>query len=141
MIISPVSLCVRLKFLFLEHFRTRHFYCLLFSLFCFRLNSNIRNNTGTHVFWENGVDYPRVSPGAHPLVKKPEDSGYEIGICHKIVRKSTNNSRGTTADVRIAACWQPRFVDKKLPQNLLTECFFGTRTVHVTSDSTVFPTR
>ena len=24
------------------------------------------------------VDYPRVSPGAHPLTKKPEDSGYEI---------------------------------------------------------------
>ena len=25
------------------------------------------------------IDYPRVSPGAHPLAKKPEDSGYEIG--------------------------------------------------------------
>ena len=49
---------------------TRHFYCLRFC---------IRNKTGTHVFWENGVDYPRVSPGAHPLAKKPEDSGYEIG--------------------------------------------------------------
>ena len=24
------------------------------------------------------IDYPRVSPGAHPLAKKPEDSGYEI---------------------------------------------------------------
>ena len=23
--------------------------------------------------------FPRVSPGAHPLTKKPEDSGYEIG--------------------------------------------------------------
>ena len=23
--------------------------------------------------------YPRVSTGAHPLTKKPEDSGYEIG--------------------------------------------------------------
>ena len=23
--------------------------------------------------------YPRVSPGAHPLTKRPEDSGYEIG--------------------------------------------------------------
>ena len=59
---------------------TRHFYCLRFSLFCFRLKSSIRNKTGTHVFWENGVDYPRVSPGAHPLAKKPEDSGYEIDI-------------------------------------------------------------
>ena len=38
------------------------------------------NKTGTHFFWENGVDYPRVSPGAHPLAKKPEDSGYEIGV-------------------------------------------------------------
>ena len=24
------------------------------------------------------IDCPRVSPGAHPLAKKPEDSGYEI---------------------------------------------------------------
>ena len=79
MTISPVSLCVRLKFLFLEHFQPCHFYCLRFSLYCFRLNSTIRHETGTHVFWENGVDYPRVSPGAHPLAKKPEDSGYEIG--------------------------------------------------------------
>ena len=23
-------------------------------------------------------EFPRVSPGAHPLIKKPEDSGYEI---------------------------------------------------------------
>ena len=40
----------------------------------------MRNKTGTHVFWEKGVHYPRVSPGAHPLTKKPEDSGYEIGM-------------------------------------------------------------
>ena len=66
---------------------TRHFYCLRFSLFCFRLNSSIRNKTGTHVFWENGVDYPRVSPGAHPLAKKTEDSGYEIGFLTKFPRK------------------------------------------------------
>ena len=39
----------------------------------------MRNKTGTHVFWENGVHYPRVFRGAHPLTKKPEDSGYEIG--------------------------------------------------------------
>ena len=38
----------------------------------------MRNKTGTHVFWENGVHYPRVFPGAHPLTKKPEESGYEI---------------------------------------------------------------
>ena len=41
---------------------------------CFRLNSTIRHKTGIHVLWENGVDYPTVSPGAHPLAKKPEDS-------------------------------------------------------------------
>ena len=80
MIISPVSLCVRLKFFFLEHFQPRHFYCLRFCLFCFRLKSSIRNKTGTHVFWENEVDYLRVSPGAHPLAKKAEDSRYEIDI-------------------------------------------------------------
>ena len=27
---------------------THHFYSLLFSLFCFRLNSSMRNKTGTH---------------------------------------------------------------------------------------------
>ena len=26
----------------------------------------MRNKTGTHVFWENGVHYPRVSPGYLP---------------------------------------------------------------------------
>ena len=26
------------------------------------------------------IDYPRVSPGAHPLAKKHEDSGYEIAL-------------------------------------------------------------
>ena len=25
-------------------------------------------------------EFPRVSTGAHPLTKKPEDSGYEIGF-------------------------------------------------------------
>ena len=77
--ISPVSLCVRLKFLFLEHFQPAISTVYGSLFFSFRLNSSIRNKTGTHVFWENGVDYPRVSPGAHPLTKKPEDSGYEIG--------------------------------------------------------------
>ena len=27
----------------------------------------------------NFFEFPRVSTGAHPLTKKPEDSGYEIG--------------------------------------------------------------
>ena len=41
---------------------TGHFYCLRFC---------IRNKTGTHVFWENGVDYPRVSPaGRSPAGQK-----------------------------------------------------------------------
>ena len=80
MIISPVSLCVRLKFLFLEHFQPAISTVNGFLFSASVLNSTIRHKTGTHVFWENGVDYPRVSPGAHPLAKKPEDSGYEI-VC------------------------------------------------------------
>ena len=28
----------------------------------------------------NKLPVPRVSPGAHPLTKKPEDSGYEIAL-------------------------------------------------------------
>ena len=28
----------------------------------------------------NFFEFPRVSTGAHPLTKKPEDSGYEIGV-------------------------------------------------------------
>ena len=83
MIISPVSFLCKAKILVSRTLSTRHFYCLRFSLFCFLLNSNIRNKTGTHVFRENGVDYPRVSPGAHPLTKKPEDSGYEIELARK----------------------------------------------------------
>ena len=50
---------------------------------CFKhvlFHSSMRNKTRTHDFWENRVHYPRVFPGAHPLTKKPEDSGYEIGL-------------------------------------------------------------
>ena len=43
------------------------------------LHDGMLAETLTHVFWENGVHYPRVSPGAQPLTKKPEDSGFEIG--------------------------------------------------------------
>ena len=88
MIISAVSLTLvcKDKILVSRTFSTRHFYCLRFSLFRFRLNSSIRNKTGTHVFWENGVDYPRVFPGVHPLAKKPEDSGYEIELVAKFYK-------------------------------------------------------
>ena len=57
--------CVRLKLLFLEHCQPAisTVYCFLFSVF--RLNSSMRNKTETHVFWENGVYYPRVFPSAH----------------------------------------------------------------------------
>ena len=47
---------------------TRHFYCLRFSLFCFRLNWSIRKKTGTHVFWENGVDSLRAQPRSQGLL-------------------------------------------------------------------------
>ena len=36
------------------------------------------NKTGTHVFWEKGVHYPRVSPGAHPLTKSPRTLGTRL---------------------------------------------------------------
>ena len=39
------------------------------------------------VFWDKKFHYPRVSPGAAPLTKKREDSGYEIGAataCHAL---------------------------------------------------------
>jgi len=32
----------------------------------------------------NFFHYPRVPPGNHPLTKKPEDSGYEIGDEHDV---------------------------------------------------------
>ena len=41
-----------------------------------RINSSKRNKTGTPLFLRNS----RVSPGAHPLTKKPENPGYEIGL-------------------------------------------------------------
>ena len=40
----------------------------------------MRNKTGKHILWENGVHYPGVFLGAHLLTKTPEDSGYEIGF-------------------------------------------------------------
>ena len=49
---------------------------ILFTVFSFQ--NNFRNKTGTHAFWENGVHYPRVFPGAHPLTKNPEDSGPKL---------------------------------------------------------------
>ena len=39
-----------------------------------------RMETVTQQPIKNFFEVPRVSPGAHPLTKKPEDSGYEIGI-------------------------------------------------------------
>ena len=81
MIISPVCLMVcKAKIFVSRTLSTRHSYCLRFSLYCFCLNSSMRNKTGTHVFWENGVDYPGVFPGARPLTKKPAHSGYEIDL-------------------------------------------------------------
>ena len=38
--------------------------------------------------------YPRVSTGAHPLTKKPEDSGYEIGITPAKIEIMNTGSRG-----------------------------------------------
>lgn len=62
------------------------------------LISNMHSKTGAPRFLrKNGVYYPRVCSGAHPLTKKPDDSGYETG--HSPQRdypaESTNRSTGT----------------------------------------------
>ena len=44
--------------------------------------------------WGRDCHYPRVSTGAHPLTKKPEDSGYEIVLIQVI--KSDNDPGLTT---------------------------------------------
>ena len=44
------------------------------------------------------IDYPRVSPGAHPLAKKHEDSGYEI-----VPEQICQSSRSEALAKRIAA--------------------------------------
>ena len=33
--------------------------------------------------------FSRVSPGDHPLTKKPEDSGYEIAVPEKKIRRNS----------------------------------------------------
>ena len=42
------------------------------------LISSMCTETGTLRLWENDYHYPRVSPGAHPLIKTPEDSGHKL---------------------------------------------------------------
>ena len=34
----------------------------------------------SHDLWDKKFHYLRVSTGDRPLIKKPEDSGYEIGV-------------------------------------------------------------
>ena len=38
------------------------------------------------------VDYPRVSLGAHPLAKKPEDSGYEVASSEEMASSSEDSA-------------------------------------------------
>ena len=43
--------------------------------------------------------YPRVSPGAHPLAKKPVDSGYEIGVEAEMNRRpKISRAKAQTSD-------------------------------------------
>lgn len=54
---------------------------------------------------KNSFQYPKVSPDARPLTKKPEDSGYEIASNHKTSLKfallvSQCRSRGETLENR-----------------------------------------
>ena len=48
-------------------------------------------NQKTYFFPNSPESLPRVSPGAHPLTKMPEDSGYEIDCGYEMARR--NNSR------------------------------------------------
>jgi len=40
------------------------------------VNDTVQSPSQKSVFFH----HPRVSPGDHPLTKKPADSGYEIGL-------------------------------------------------------------
>ena len=41
----------------------------------------LRNSQSKNLIF---FDVPKFSPGAHPVTKKPEDSGYEIGLTHNL---------------------------------------------------------
>ena len=47
---------------------------------------------------------PRVFPGAHPLTKKPEDSGYEIGQTYCYTLDCDKVELRTTADQLPSLC-------------------------------------
>ena len=80
------------------------------------------------------VQYPRVSPGAHPLTKKPEDSGYEIGwewcniwVSHSgHCRRSTemNNFQCAFAYCSLLFGQHQNFVSSFQSNKLVTGIFF-----------------
>ena len=50
----------------------------------------LRYNNGSHSKNLNFFEFSWVSPGAHPLIIKPEDSGYEIAC----VKADEENAKG-----------------------------------------------
>ena len=83
--------------------------------FCYRKISAVKqwkSLQGSQSKNLNFFEFPRVSTGAHPLTKKPEDSGYEIASLEE-GRQSTLGTRGTDRHKRTTAkrcgyCFAPR---------------------------------
>ena len=65
----------------------------------------MRNKTGTPVFWENGVHYPRVFQGAYSLTKKPEDSGYEIGYQPELSIRGAGQEDRSFSPITLEVLW------------------------------------
>ena len=62
--------------------------------FCYRKISAVKqwkSLQGSQSKNLNFFEFPRVSTGAHPLTKKPEDSGYEIGLIAARLHQGTSS--------------------------------------------------
>ena len=63
--------------------------------FCYRKISAVKQWKSLQGSQSNNLiffEFPRVSTGAHPLSKKPEDSGYEIGMQPFLRKRHEKNS-------------------------------------------------
>ena len=73
--------------------------------FCYRKISAVKqwkSLQGSQSKNLNFFEFPRVSTGAHPLTKKPEDSGYEIGCHHEVsTSPSTLTKRSRALGTRL----------------------------------------
>ena len=102
------------------------------SIFCFaalqRLPLFYHRNLAVTEF-----QYPRVSTGAHPLTKKPEDSGYEIGgvkevIDQKLVLRFSSGVPGSSREY----CLELFSTDFKTILRGSSFCTFGVRVLYKT---------